>query len=168
MIVYHGSNVEIESIQLEKCNRYKDFGQGFYVTAFEAQAERMAGRTVKRFGQSPIVTIFEFDESGLANLNYREFKHVDKEWALFIINNRDKGFKDISVELSNHDNKYDVVSGAVANDDIATTFALYHDGIITVDILAMRLEYKNLSSQFSFHTDRAIKLLKKAGVKKYE
>ena len=68
----------------------------------------------------------------------------------------------------NHDNKYDVVSGAVANDDIATTFALYRDGIIDSQILAARLEYKELSSQYSFHTDKAVGLLKKVGVKKYE
>ena len=167
MIVCHGSNVEIESIQLEKCSKYKDFGQGFYATVLEEQAERMAIRTVKRFGGSPTVTFFEFDESELTNLNYKEFKHVDKDWAVFIINNRDKNFKDISSEMSNHDNKYDVVSGAVANDDIATTFALYRDGIINMEMLSMRLEYKNLNNQFSFHTNRAIILLKKVGVKNY-
>lgn len=168
MIVYHGSNVEIDSIQLEKCNKYKDFGQGFYVTVLEEQAERMAKRTVRRFGGTPNVTIFEFDVPELSGLNYKEFKYVDKDWAMFIINNRDKNFKDISSVLSNHDNKYDVVSGAVANDDIATAFALFKEGIIDSEILAMRLEYKNLSSQYSFHTGKAVNLLKKIGVNKYE
>ena len=70
MIVYHGSNTEIDNIQLEKCNRYKDFGQGFYVTTLEEQAERMARRTVKRFGGIPTVTSFEFNEEGLLeNMN---------------------------------------------------------------------------------------------------
>jgi len=168
MIVYHGSNVEIDSIQLEKCNKYKDFGQGFYVTVLEEQAERMAKRTARRLGGAPIVTAFEFDKSRLTGLNYKEFKHVDREWAMFIINNRDKDFEDISSELSNHDNKYDVVSGAVANDDIATTFALFRDGIIDSEILTARLEYKELSNQYSFHTVEATKLLKKVGVKIYE
>ena len=168
MIVYHGSNVEIETIQLVKCNKYKDFGQGFYVTIFEEQAERMALRTVKRYGGARAVTIFEFNEAKLPELNYKEFKYVDEDWAMFILNNRDRAFTDFSSELSNHDNKYDVVSGAVANDDIATTFALYRDGIIDTGILAKRLEHKNLNNQYSFHTEKAIALLKKAGVKKYE
>ena len=70
--------------------------------------------------------------------------------------------------MSNHDNKYDVVSGAVANDDIATTFTLFRDGFINSEMLVMRLEYKELSNQYSFHTDKAINLLKKVGAKRYE
>jgi len=168
MIVYHGSNMEIDIIQLEKCNKYKDFGQGFYVTTLEAQAERMAKRTVKRYGGMPTVTSFEFDETKLGKLKYKEFEHVDNEWALFIINNRNKNFKDISGLLSNHDNKYDVVFGAVANDDIATTFSLYQNGYISTEMLAYRLKYKKLSNQYSFHTEKAIALLKKIEVKQHE
>jgi len=168
MIVYHGSNVEIDKIDLKKCQKYKDFGQGFYVTTLEQQAERMSKRTVKRFGGIPIVTIFEFDVSKLKDLNYKEFEQVDNDWAIFIINNRDRYFKENSNELSNHDNKYDVVSGAVANDDIATTFALYRDGFINADALTDRIKYKELNNQYSFHTINAIELLRKTGVKKYE
>ena len=168
MIVYHGSNTEIDIIQLEKCNKYKDFGQGFYVTTLEPQAERMAKRTVKRYGGIPTVTSFEFDAAELNKLNYKEFESVDNEWALFIINNRNKNYKDFSSELSNHDNKYDVVFGAVANDDIATTFSLYQNGYISTEMLAYRLKYKKLSNQYSFHTEKAVALLKKIRVKKYE
>lgn len=168
MIVYHGSNMEIDTIQLEKCNKYKDFGQGFYVTTFEQQAKRMAERTVARFGRTPTVTVFEFNEKDLVNLNYKKFKNIDNDWAMFIINNRDRAFSDFSSELSNHDNKYDVVFGAVANDDIAASFALYKDGLINSEMLKLRLQYKELTNQYSFHTIKAIALLKKVGVKKYE
>ena len=168
MIVYHGSNVEIYEIQLEKCNKYKDFGQGFYVTTLEDQAKRMAQRTVARFGGIPTVTSFEFDETELNDIKCKKFIVVDTEWAIFVVNNRDRSFKDISNVLSNHDNKYDVVSGAVANDDIATTFALYKDNFIDSEELSKRLKYKNLNDQYSFHTPKAISLLKKIEVKKYE
>ena len=168
MIVYHGSNLEIHSIQLEKCNKYKDFGQGFYVTLLKEQAERMAKRTVKRFGGIPNVTVFEFDEEKLKTLNYKEFKEVSTDWAIFIVNNRDRKYKDIYNELSNHDNKYDVVSGAIANDDIATTFELFKDGFINLEMLANRLEYKKLNNQYSFHTVRAVEILKKIEVEKCE
>ena len=168
MIVYHGSNVEIDEILLEKCNKYKDFGQGFYTTLLENQAERMARRTVRRFGGTPVVTVFELDEQKLSEVNYKVFRRVDNDWAMFIMNNRDKKFVDVHSELSNHDNKYDVVSGAVANDDIATTFSLFRDGIIDSQILTKRLEYKEFSNQYSFHTPKAVGLLKKTGVIKYE
>ena len=42
MILYHGSNTEIMEIDLSKCSPYKDFGSGFYLTAFKEQAVRMA------------------------------------------------------------------------------------------------------------------------------
>lgn len=32
MKLYHGSNVEIDSINLAMCRPYKDFGKGFYLT----------------------------------------------------------------------------------------------------------------------------------------
>lgn len=32
MILYHGSNVAIDKIDLNLCKPYKDFGRGFYLT----------------------------------------------------------------------------------------------------------------------------------------
>jgi hypothetical protein len=39
MIVYHGSYIEIEDVDLSKCEPHKDFGQGFYVTKNKKHAE---------------------------------------------------------------------------------------------------------------------------------
>lgn len=44
MILYHGSNVDIQNISLSACRPYKDFGRGFYLTDIPEQAERMAER----------------------------------------------------------------------------------------------------------------------------
>jgi len=38
MILFHGSNVEVSSIDLSRCGKYKDFGQGFYLTSLKQQA----------------------------------------------------------------------------------------------------------------------------------
>lgn len=35
MRLYHGSNVEIDTVDLSKCMPYKDFGRGFYTTTLE-------------------------------------------------------------------------------------------------------------------------------------
>ena len=32
MILYHGTNIDIDKIDLNKCAPYKDFGKGFYTT----------------------------------------------------------------------------------------------------------------------------------------
>ena len=50
MILYHGSNVEIESIDLSRSSVGKDFGCGFYLTASREQAERMGQRKAKLYG----------------------------------------------------------------------------------------------------------------------
>ncbi|MDR0842320.1 MAG: DUF3990 domain-containing protein [Acidobacteriota bacterium] len=39
MNVFHGSYIDIEEIDLSKCQPNKDFGQGFYVTKFCHHAE---------------------------------------------------------------------------------------------------------------------------------
>ena len=54
MKLYHGSNTIIEQIDLSKCKPYKDFGQGFYLTAIREQAEQMARRTSCIFRRIPV------------------------------------------------------------------------------------------------------------------
>lgn len=42
MKLYHGSNIEIQRISLDKCRPYKDFGRAFYLSPNRSQAEEMA------------------------------------------------------------------------------------------------------------------------------
>ena len=42
MILYHGSNMTIERIDLDKSKPNKDFGKGFYLSESETQAMEMA------------------------------------------------------------------------------------------------------------------------------
>lgn len=58
MILYHGSNVPIETVDLSKSNPFKDFGRGFYLTSMLDQAQKMAFRTSKFYGGTPSVTSF--------------------------------------------------------------------------------------------------------------
>ena len=109
MIVYHGSNMEIDGIDLSKCRKYKDFGQGFYTTTLEQQAIDMAKRVVRRFQGTPTVTKFEFDDSKIKELNIKKFDGVSEEWALMVVNNRNENLLELTNELSNQDNKYDMV-----------------------------------------------------------
>ena len=67
MILYHGSNVSIDAIDLSKSRPGKDFGTGFYLSADENQAIEMAESKVAFLGGEPVVTSFEFDESILSS-----------------------------------------------------------------------------------------------------
>ena len=86
MILFHGSNLEISNIDLSKCGKYKDFGQGFYLTSIQQQATDWAKRTTKRFGTGKAtINVYEFDND-LAHLNYLTFIEPNTQWAAFIIN----------------------------------------------------------------------------------
>ena len=91
MILYHGSNIAIDIIDLSKFKPNKDFGKAFYLSEKKQQAEEMATFTVERFGGKPVVTTFEFDETWLNNaqLRYMSFNEYSREWADFILANRD-------------------------------------------------------------------------------
>lgn len=166
MILYHGSNVAIDKIDLGKCRPFKDFGRGFYLTSLEQQAVNMAKRTVRLQGSGlPTVTAFELDDNWrVAQLNVLYFDKPSREWAQFIVNNRDRMFSDIASPQCNCMNQYDIVFGPVANDAIVASFQLYQDGRIDIDELVKRFEYRELSNQFSFHTPQALELLTYVGV----
>ncbi|MDR2970939.1 MAG: DUF3990 domain-containing protein [Bacteroidales bacterium] len=162
MILYHGSNIKITNIDLSKARPCKDFGRGFYLTEIKEQAERMAVRVADRFGGSPCVSKFElsnkiFDDK---DLNILKFESPSKDWALFVMNNREKSFSDVENELYNGNNRYDVVIGAVANDDLVGTFDLFRDGFMNIDDVVKQITYKNLTNQYSFHSEKAIVYLK--------
>ncbi|GHT81252.1 hypothetical protein FACS1894125_1630 [Actinomycetota bacterium] len=165
MKLYHGSNVSFDVIDLSKSHPFKDFGKGFYVTTIEEQAIAMAKRTtdIEKTG-IPAVMTYEFDELDLQDLSYKKFPagndELSDKWAEFILNNRNRKFTDFADQLSNHDNKYDIVFGPVANDNIARVFSLYTQGIIRYEQLKDELKFKKLTDQFSFHTDKAVALLK--------
>ena len=152
MRLYHGSNIIIEQINLSKCRPYKDFGQGFYLTAIKEQAEQMARRTSAIYGGEPIVTEFEFDESALSFPPVKMFKDPSEEWALFVMANRSR--KNVQ---PTHD--FDIVIGPVADDPLATLFRNFDDGIIDLPMLVQGLKYKKVSSQYLFHSAEAIKYL---------
>ena len=77
------------------------------------------------------------------------------------MNNRDRNYRDIHNALYNGDNKYDIVIGPVADDNMALLFRQYENEIIDFGTLLKGMIYKQTSSQYSFHTEKAIRLLRK-------
>ena len=62
MILYHGSYSFFDRIDLSKGRRFKDFGQGFYATRIESQAQQWAKNMSARFGiPTGYVSIYECD-----------------------------------------------------------------------------------------------------------
>ncbi len=157
MKLYHGSNTEIRFIDLDKCKPYKDFGRGFYLTEIAKQAELMAKRTAAIYGGVPIVTAFHYDaEAAMLDrtLSIKRFNAPDEEWALFVMANRNR--KPVTTI-----NTFDIVTGPVADDSIATLFRNFDEGIIDLAALTIGLRYKKLSSQYMFSSFQAVAYLKR-------
>jgi len=161
MKLYHGSNVAFKEIDLALCRPNKDFGRGFYLTPDRTGAEKTARRTVKRYGGMPHVMTFELDETVLADVPVKRFALPNEEWAMFVMANRRP-----AREASDHnrDNRYGAVVGPIANDDLALLFRQFELGLATVEMLVREMRFKQLTVQYSFHTERAVAALTCAGV----
>lgn len=157
MILYHGSNVEIHEIDLTKSARGKDFGQGFYLSENEKQAEEMAVFKSLQTNSSPVVNAFELDECTLSDktLKIKIFKEYSLEWAEFVFKNRSN-----RSDTPIHD--YDIVYGPIADDKVGVQIRNFMEGNINIDIFLERLKYiKGITFQYFFGTEKAIKHLKK-------
>ncbi|HIX03123.1 MAG TPA: DUF3990 domain-containing protein [Candidatus Odoribacter faecigallinarum] len=154
MTLYHGSNVEIETINLDKCSPYKDFGKGFYLTDIKEQAKQMAVRRTRIAGEGkPTVTAYSFDERLLENssLQVKLFDTPSKEWALFILANRKGLMQPV----------YDIVIGPIADDGVVFQLERYMHRLITLDTLVEELTYRKLNRQYFFGTELSISKLQK-------
>lgn len=122
MILYHGSNMEIEVIALEKSKPNKDFGKGFYLSENEPQAMEMANFKSALLGGEPVVTKFEFDIAVMqsANLRTKVFEDYSEEWADFVFANRE----------GRETERYDIVYGPIANDKVGLQIRKLKDGSI--------------------------------------
>lgn len=157
MILYHGSNVAIDVIDLSKSRPGKDFGKGFYLSADQQQAIEMAESKVAFLGGTPIVTRFEFDisiiDSGL--LKVKTFDSYTEEWARFVYENREN-FSDSPI----HD--FDIIYGPIANDRIGAQIRNFKNGSIDLEELLKRIKFlKGITFQYCFGTEAAIKTLHK-------
>ena len=63
MILYHGTNEDIEAIDLNRGLRHKDFGKGFYLTPDRNTAIRMAQKKTRLFGGSATLITYELDDA---------------------------------------------------------------------------------------------------------
>lgn len=157
MILYHGSNVAIDVIDLSKSRPGKDFGKGFYLSADEEQAAAMAASKVAFLGGEPVVTSFGFDESQLSSdvLNVKTFNGYTEEWARFVFLNREN-FSDVPAH------GYDIIYGPIADDKVGTQIRNFKNGSIGLDELITRIKYlKGITFQYYFGTEAAIKTLRR-------
>jgi hypothetical protein len=155
MKLYHGSNVDIQKIDLEKSKPNKDFGKAFYLSENYQQAMEMAQFKAEFTDTEPVVSVFEFDKGLMTDLRCKCFEGYTEEWAHFVYDHRTE-----PQGKTLHD--YDIVYGPIANDRIGAQITRFRQGYITFDEFLNRIKYiKGITYQYAFCTQKAVDILVK-------
>lgn len=152
MKLYHGSNIAVENPKILQSDRKLDFGLCFYLTSSYEQAQRLAKLTYERRNEGKkIITVYDFNEDSISDLNVKKFDRANAEWLKFVAKNRkDDYFKP----------DYDIVIGPVANDRTMPVIRLYFSGVYDENETLKRLLPQKLKDQYTFKTEKAIEKLK--------
>ena len=151
MILYHGSNVVVDKPKLINQNRFLDFGNGFYTTTNREQAENFAKKVSLRRGGKPIISIYETNDNiDDSDMNIKFFDSPNEEWLEFVSMHRNGIYQG---------EQYDLIIGAVANDDVYRTLQVYSSGLLSKEQALEALKIKKLYNQYVFSTDKSIAYL---------
>ena len=145
MTVYHGGYAPVKAPEIRAGRNTKDFGNGFYCTIIKEQAQRWA----KRY-DTKIVSIYDVRMN--SKLQIKEFKEMTDEWLDFII-----------VCRSGKKHAYDIVIGAMADDQIYNYVSDYMDGSITREQFWVLAKFKYPTHQINFCTKKALNCLEYRG-----
>ncbi len=150
MEIYHGSYMAIPVPEIKKGQFTKDFGDGFYCTELKHQAERWA----KRY-ETPIVNRYDYQPN--EGLKILCFEEMTDEWLDFIVACRNG---------EPHD--YDVVVGAMADDQIYNYVADFMSGVLTREQFWVLARFKYPTHQINFCTREALKCIVFKGYEEVE
>lgn len=177
LILYHGSYCPVKEPDLAKCAKQKDFGQGFYLTTSNEQAQSFlntslakaiaAGKAIKGQGYG-FISVFEVNF--FKKLRIKIFHEADVDWLHCVAAHRKKKlFSEVEAEMS----RYDIIAGKIADDATNATLTAYISGAFgkpgekeTDDFCIKRLLPNKLKDQYCFKTPAAIECLKFVGVEK--
>ena len=145
MTVFHGGYEPVEKPEIRKGRNTKDFGDGFYCMIIKEQAQRWARRY-----DSKIVSIYNVRIN--TTLKIKDFKEMTDEWLDFIIDCR-----------AGRSHDYDIVIGAMADDQIYNFISDYMDGVITREQFWVLAKFKYPTHQIAFCSEEALKCLEYRG-----
>ena len=141
MEIYHGSYTSVQTPEIIIGKFTKDFGEGFYCTELKRQAEKWARRY-----DTPVVSIYEYKPLG--ELKILCFDDMTDEWLDFIVACR-----------SGKPHDYDIVIGAMANDQIYNYVADFMNGILTREQFWIMAKFKYPTHQINFCTKKALQCI---------
>ena len=170
LILYHGSYCEVKNPDIKLCRRYKDFGQGFYLTTDFEQAENFAKLTLRKAIENGtieesqnygVVSVFEYKSA--ADIRVKIFETVDSDWLHCIVAHRKKNIFQETIYLMK---TYDIIGGKIADDATNLTIMNYmaeaygEIGSETADEICIKMLLPGrLKNQFCFRSPNAIESL---------
>lgn len=146
-IIYHGSYCKVEEPEIMEGKYTKDFGKGFYCTILSEQAEKWA----KKYN-TPTINMYEYNEN--PELKIKEFTVMTEEWLDFIIDCR-----------SGKTHEYDIVIGAMADDQVYNYVNDLINGTITRKAFWELAKFRHPTHQIAFCTKESLKCIKFVGIK---
>lgn len=141
MEVYHGCYIEVKEPRIMQGRYAKDFGDGFYCTTMKKQAERWAGKY-----DTPQMNIYDYKPNN--QLKLLEFNEMTDEWLNFVVACR-----------NGQSHNFDIVIGAMADDQIYNYVADFIRGTITREQFWVLAKFKYPTQQIAFCTEAALKCL---------
>lgn len=142
MISYHGSNVTVDHPKLVRQNRYLDFDYGFYTTTNREQAVNFAQKvTERRKNGLATLNMYSVDEAvAFKECSLLRFNSPDQAWLEYVSANRQGTY---------NGKHYDMIYGAVANDNVYRTITLYMTGILDKKQALEALKIKKIVQSIS-------------------
>ena len=152
MISYHGSNVTVDHPKLVRQNRYLDFDYGFYTTTNREQAVNFAQKvTERRKNGLATLNMYSVDEAvAFKECSLLRFNSPDQAWLEYVSANRQGTY---------NGKHYDMIYGAVTNDNVYRTITLYMTGILDKKQALEALKIKKLFNQLVFATEMSLRYL---------
>ena len=183
MLLFHGSYIAVEKIDLEMCSSAKDFGKGFYLTSDVNQAKSFIKSSVRKALSAGDVTMDQ-QYGFISSFRYHapdedvatyEFPTTNREWLWFVAQNRRARLaKQLRTMIDPDVFRAEIVIGKVANDRTNTTITAYLGGVYgdvdseeAVNDAVKRLMPDKLTDQFCFLTKKAIDCLEFQEAKRY-
>ena len=182
-LLYHGSYIGVEQIDLSQGSKNKDFGKGFYVTTDEKQAQRFVRPSIRkalRQGKVPadrnygFVSLFRYHADN--SMSLYSFDTTDRLWVQFIAMNRLGGhghFENIGQLKAILG--MDLIMGKVANDQTNETITAYLSGAYgamdderAIAFAVSQLRPDRLTDQLCFRGAVSIKHLESIEVYRYD
>lgn len=130
MKVYHASKFIIESPDIYNSRDLLDFGKGFYLTSLVEQAKKYAQRFIFQSDKA-YLNQYILDENLDREYKIKEFIGYNEEWLDFVALCR----------IGKQTNKFDMVTGGIADDKVFNTIDLYFSGNISKEEALKRLKF---------------------------